>query len=732
MLIAGCSQNAASESLLTVTPSPTLPSPEIVKSSMPDSLSTVEEFYKAWESNDYQTMYSLLDNASKSTITENEFSNIYKNADQEMARVSLDYEIMNTQTSSQMAEVELSTVLGSAIVGDILRNQKISLNREDEDWRIAWDKGLILPEIADGNELSMQYDLNQRANIYDHDGDPLAIQTEATALGLYPDFINLDDDFGIVILAARVTGIPAPFIESMIRSALPGAYIPLGEVANDEDPSRLGILTSYGAVASGSYNSRLYPNGGTSPHVVGYVSSIQEDELTEYRLKGYQGGERVGRDGIEKWGESILGGKNGGTLMVLDQEGKPVAEIGSSPRQPGQEIFTTLDSATQLEAQHAIQSFRGAIVVLERDTGKLIAMVSSPGFNPNAYQFENINWNTMISEITNNPDNPHYNRGAQGQYPLGSVFKVITAAAALESGVYTPETIYECGYVFEELFGFPRYDWTYERFQEDGVTRPSGTLTLVEGLIRSCNPYFWHIGLDLYQRGLTTAISDMARGFGLGSLTGIEVIEEEAGQVPDPVSEVDAINLAIGQGDLLVTPLQVANFMAAIGNGGTLYKPQAIDKIVTEGGVETFSFAPEVFGTLPVSPGNLEAIKEGMIGVVSSEMPPGTAYRAFAGLDIPVAGKTGTATSGSGEPHSWFAGYTFAEKSEKPDIAVAVIVENIGDGSEFAAPVFRRIVETYFLGEPQKLYQWEAQLNVTRTPTPIVTDTPTPNPIINR
>jgi penicillin-binding protein 2 len=220
----------------------------------------------------------------------------------------------------------------------------------------------------------------------------------------------------------------------------------------------------------------------------------------------------------------------------------------------------------------------------------------------------------------------------------------------------------------------------------------------------------------------------MARGFGLGNITGIEVIEEESGQVPDPLSEVDAINLAIGQGDLQVTPLQVANFMAAIGNGGTLYRPQVVENIVTQDGDNVFLFEPEVIGELPVSQENLEAIQEGMVGVVSSEIPPGTAFRAFSGLEFPVAGKTGTATSGLGEPHSWFAGYSFAEQEDKPDIAIAVIIENIGDGSEYAAPVFRRIVETYFYGSPQKLYRWESQFNVTRTPTPIVTDTPTPEP----
>ena len=230
---------------------------------------------------------------------------------------------------------------------------------------------------------------------------------------------------------------------------------------------------------------------------------------------------------------------------------------------------------------------------------------------------------------------------------------------------------------------------------------------------------------------MTTAISDMARGFGLGSLTGIDAIDEEAGQIPDPQSPVDAINLAIGQGDMQVTPLQVARFIAAVGNGGTLYKPQLIEAIVPPGSTITTTFKAEPQGTLPLKPENLKLLQDALVGVVRSEIPAGTALRPFRGLEINVAGKTGTATAPSGEPHAWFAGYTFEERPDRPDIAVAVIAENAGEGSEIAAPIFRRIVELYFYGRALKLYRWEANFDVTRSPTAILTDTPTAQPGLN-
>jgi penicillin-binding protein 2 len=204
-------------------------------------------------------------------------------------------------------------------------------------------------------------------------------------------------------------------------------------------------------------------------------------------------------------------------------------------------------------------------------------------------------------------------------------------------------------------------------------------------------------------------------------------VDEEAGNIPEPTSDVDAINLAIGQGDMQVTPLQVARFVAAVGNGGTLYRPQIIEKIVGPDGTVSFQFKPEAQGTLPVKKANLELIQQAMLGVVRSQKPVGTAYRPMNGLDISVAGKTGTATTGS-TPHAWFAGYTLEGRADKPDIAIAVITEYAGEGSEISAPIFRRLVELYFYGRPLKIYRWEAAFDITKTPTVPVTETPTPLP----
>ena len=405
----------------------------------------------------------------------------------------------------------------------------------------------------------------------------------------------------------------------------------------------------------------------------------------------------------------------------------------------------TIDSNLQYYAQQSLTGFRGAVVVLERDTGRVLAMASSPGFDANLFEPSNYN-NSLLSELLNDAEQPLVNRATQGQYPLGSVFKVITFSAALESGLFLPETTLDCQYEWKGLPDRTLYDWTWEKCQEpiqagefcnSSRNTPSGLLTLPEGIMRSCNPWFWQIGLDLYNFDRGSDIANMARAFGFGAPTGIEQVSESPGQITDPPSLLDAVNQAVGQGDVLVTPLQVARMIAAVGNGGTLYRPQIIEKIQPIDGSPTVVFKPEARGTLPLRSDNLEVLQEALVSVV--ENPRGTANFRLRGMDFPVAGKTGTAESGSinGKPHAWFAGYTDCAEnaeeypvcSDKPDIAVAVIVENIGDGSEYGAPIFRRMIQVHYFGTPQSLFWWEASYGVPRTPTPIggiPTKTPKP------
>ncbi len=727
ILIIAISLQACSQSTPAPTPTPTATQPEELKSpaarttSVPDARLAAQAYLDAWVAEDYPGMYGMLTSLSQAAISAEDFEKFYRSIANEAALSSIQYAILSSLVMNPTsAQVGYRVTLSSILVGDLERETVMQLTLERGQWRVQWDETLVMPELANGNYLGMERYIPARANIYDRFGHALVAPADATAIGLRPALIDEEQVDALYAVLTRLTGMSADEIQATYADFPPGAdwYVPLGEAPASEVETRFGDLSGFSGLVLNYSRWRYYFGGGVAAHLLGYVSPIQAGQEDQYLRQGYRIDERVGQSGLEAWGEKYLSGTRGGALYLFNSQNQIVTKLAEKQAGPAEAIYTTLDRDFQAQVQRAIEGFRGAIVVLERDTGRVLAMASSPTFDPNAFEPNNYNYSAQLAEIYENPYNPLVNRATQGQYPLGSVFKIITMAAALESGRFTPESTYQCGYFFTELPGLQLNDWTYDHYLEDGETIPSGLLTLPEGLIRSCNPWFWHIGLDLYVNDLTTAVSEMARGFGLGKPTGIEGVEEEAGNIPDPGSEVDATNLAIGQGDTLVTPLQVAAFTAALGNGGTLYRPQVIEKIQPPEGAPRFEFKPQVNGTLPISPETLKVIQEAMRGVVASRNPFGTAWHRFTGLDIPVAGKTGTAQSGSGRPHAWFAGYTFAERENQPDIAIAVVVENIGEGSDYAAPIFRRVVELYFYDRPAKLYPWESSFYVVATPEP--------------
>jgi len=726
MLLVGCNKSDPEATQTEeLTPTPGLATPVVQTTQTPDVEASAVDYLNSWKDSDFQAMYELLDTASQAVISEEEFSQLYHDFAVELALESLDYRILSSFIDPAQAQVAVSVDYNSRLIEGLSREIILMLTLADGEWKIEWSKALIFPELAGENQLQLTRIVPSRGNIYDRNGSVIVAYAEAVSLGITPSQIKSKQEENLLNKLDRELDIPWQVIAAMYEDFPPDVdwYIPLGAISMDTIEGRLGSLQSYTTTGLllRIFEGRYYFSGGVAPQATGYVRWIQEAEEDDYRILGYSRDEKVGGQGLERWGEPYLSGDRGGILYVVDAEGEILSQLARSEAGPASEIYTTIDKEFQLEVQKALYGYNGAIVVMELDTGRVLAMVSNPHFDPNAFNSNYFNSNLLLQEYyKTDQKTPFLNRATQGLYPLGSVFKIITMAAGLESGEFQAGDIYDCGYYFEELGGVTLTDWTYDHFLEDGETLPSGDLTLSEGLMRSCNPYFWHIGLDLYRKGLTDAVSEMAKGFGLGSLTGIETIEEEAGNIPVPQSELDATNLAIGQGDTLVTPLQVAQFIAAIGNGGTIYRPQFVESIRTSGGEEIFSFEPQATSELPVSSSNLNIIKNAMIQVVEKPPPKaGTAYYRFRGLTerIAIAGKTGTAESGSGESHAWFAGYTNNQNENKPDIAVVVIAENAGEGSDVAAPVFRRVVELYF-NQVLRYYPWEAEIGVWYVPDP--------------
>ena len=736
LLCSSCSKESApkEQPASSNTPIPTLvaapaslPTPNLRITPAPDAEAAVHAYLDAWRNDSYEIMYAMLTQVSRDAINYDTFYARYTNIANEISLEDVQYEVLSSLVNPRNAQVAYNIHLSGVLFKDIQRTSTMVLSLEDGGWRIQWDEALMLPELSGGNKLWMDYQVPARGNIYDREGEVIVSQADAVALGIEANKVGPDYFYDILLSAWNAMGQRPDMEPNALLPALQKSYdnswfMGLGEVRSNA--LYKGFISFDGAVAL-EFSGRYYDLGGIAQHAVGYVSAIQSEEADEFRRKGYRIDQKVGRVGIELWGEDYLAGSRGGTLYVANPEGKVVTKIANKASIPSDSIYTTFLKDYQLRAQRTLNGFRGALVVMERDTGRILALASSPGFDPNAFESTNYNSSTQLTKIYQDDYTPLMNRATMGQYPLGSVFKIITMAAALESGLYTPETVYDCGFFFEELPGLKLNDWTWDHLQRGEDISPSGILTLPEGLMRSCNPFFWHIGLDLYRNNHAKDIANISRGFGLGQKTGVNGIspsEEESGNIVDPATEVDAVNNAIGQGQTLVTPIQVAAFVAAVGNGGTLYRPQLIEKVESASGEVLLQFKPEEVGKLPVKPENLLVIQEAMKSVVRDRR--GTAWRSFMST-MPVAGKTGTAQDPPHVSHAWFAGYTYANDPKKADIAAAVIVENQGEGSEYAAPIFRALVDIYFKGG-RVPFNWEVSIGVLPTPTSAVPVEPQP------
>lgn len=725
-----------------------LPPPAVTINSAPDAGAALGAYLEAYKADDYNAMYAMLSKVTTDALPLDQFAKRNRDALNEMSAGSFDYEILSALVNPVSAEVSYRVTYRTVLAGDIQRDMIARFSLEDGQWKLLWDDSNILPELAGGNVLRMDYKIPSRGEIYDSNGDPFAAQSDVYAFYVIPGNVTDESIGSLVQRVWTLCGISPEVLTQDILNTPDQFAIPLCEASAEESEVIRSVAPS--GLQWETYTSRYYFEQGTGSNVVGYTLFISAENLERYKRLGYQGSERVGQAGIEQWAEDYLAGEHGGTLYVVNPTtGQIVTNVGERDSKAAESVYLTLDRNLQFYAEKAIEGFRGAVVVMEVDTGRVLAMASSPNYDSNIFETNNPNSSERLAELYQRVDDPFLNRAAQGQYPLGSVFKIITMAAGMESGLYIPESTYDCQYDWTELPDAIRYDWTYQHCQDrlqsgrecnTGDSIPSSELlgrplTLAEGLMRSCNPFFWDIGHTLFLNNRQNDIAKMARAFGLGQPTGIGQVTEAAGNLSDPQTAVDVVNQAIGQGDMQVTPLQVARFIAALGNGGTLYRPQVVESVQPIEGPPTLVFKPEATGVLPVTPDRLQLIREAMIMVVKD--PNGTANFRLRGIQVPVAGKTGTAESGSGRPHAWFAGYTLCEEDvanypvceNKPDIAIAVVLENIGEGSDWAAPVFKRIVETYYFGSPQTIYWFESTFGVTETPTPfggIPTETPEP------
>ena len=723
LAILGCTPGpAVSEVDDSPTATATLPNPQVFVTPAPDVDGLIEVYMDAWRVDDYTSMYTLLSDESRRAISEEDFTTRYTSTAIALTLLfddGITYEILSRETNPNQAAARLFVNYNTNFFGTLSRDLEMSLVREGGEWRLEWHEGLIMPDLIGGNALEIVRQSTTRGNIYASNGLPIAAQEDAVAIGFIPS--NLDQNRMTLFYTtmARLTIYQIDEIREMLERALPNDYVPLGEATRAEVDANMGSISTLTGVYLNYYTSRFYFDGGLAPQTVGHLSYISEEEMDRYLRLGYSPNERFGATGLEYSFEDVLAGERGASLYLKDPNGQIISKLAERSAAPGQSINTTIEYGLQYRLQQSLGNYRGAIVVMEIDTGRVLAMVSNPQFDPNLFDINNQNFIYATNPYAQSND-PVFNRATNGQYPLGSVFKIVTMATALETGIYDQNDSIFCGHSIV-VCGNELFDWTLEK-----DFPPSGDLTLPGGLMRSCNPWFYLIGEQLMLTGNPDALIEMSRSFGLGRATGVDV-PEQPGNIPVQSTTCEQnVQLAIGQGEMTVTPVQVAAFTAAVGNGGTLYKPSLIDAIGPLNGDPTYTFEPEVNGSLPVSSENLTIIQNAMREVITN--PRGTARIQLSTLRYQPYGKTGTAQNPFGASHAWFAGYTRVENPDRPDIAVVVMLENAGEGSDMAAPVFRRAVSLYFsnYSDTGRVLPWEAYAYVVASPTPLPTETPVP------
>lgn len=547
--------------------------------------------------------------------------------------------------------------------------------------------GEYYANLADGNRIRIIPSMAPRGTFFDRNGVPLVMNRPGFTVSLLPLSAPVSDE--VIQRLSNLLKISVKDIREKVDAH--SGFDPI-HIKQDVTPDIVSIIEEqknlYPGVVIEVQPVRDYVLKQEGAHTFGYVSEISDAELEKRKAEGYKSGDIVGKFGLEKIYDKEVRGVNGGEQVEVDVTGKPVQVLGMKEPVPGADLYLTIDKNIQEAAERAVDEQLAAInahaaaaVVMNPQTGEILALVSRPAFDPNlfAHGISTKDWNA----INNNPYHPMDNKAITGEYPPGSTFKIVTGTAALAAGKVTPE---------EKIFDSGHH-WIIPKGNADGEAL--GWLNFIEAMAHSDNVYFYEMGNRL---GIDT-LEHYSRMFGLGKVTGIDLPYEAEGLVASreykrKVYEDDwylseTFDAAIGQGFNLVTPLQAAMVMGEIAANGKRYRPHLVNRIMSQDGKLIKDFQPELLSELEVSPHVIQLVQTGLHDVTKY----GTAARTFQGFPIDIAGKTGTAENSHGRDHGWFVAYG---PFNYPTVVVAVIVEQGGYGAQSAVPIGRKILEAAF------------------------------------
>jgi penicillin-binding protein 2 len=572
--------------------------------------------------------------------------------------------------------------------------------------------------LSENNRIRIKRILGTRGMIYDQRGELLVDSRPSFDLLFVPEDAQ-DPEATLRQLARHLGRQESEFLENFQQNKNRSAFddIVLGK---DVDWSTVVAVETHQLDLPGvtlrARPRRNYADGPAGAHVLGYLGEIGPRQLKTYKESGYTLGDEIGQYGLEKTLEQYLRGRGGGQQVEVDAVGRRVRVLSEVISGPGYTVHLTLDRKLQQAAFEALHGKEGSIVALDVYSGAILAMASTPAFDPNVFArgIKGEEWRGLIKDRLR----PLNNRAIQGQYPPGSTFKVVMAIAGLEEAAIHPDAkIPDPGF-------FPFGNRNFRDWKKEG----HGAVDLHKSLVESCDVYYYTLGTRLG----VDKIAKWARAFGLGEKSGALLDDEKAGLIPDtewkrkrfrqPWYPGETPSVAIGQGYVTVTPLQLANMMAAVANGGTLYRPRLVSRVESVEGQRVFEQGPEIIRRIEIKPDTLSRVRSALADVVFGDRGTGKAARSPL---ITLAGKTGTAQvvemKGAylkseqlayfNRDHAWFVAYAPAEK---PEIAIAVLIEHGGHGGSAAAPMAKIVAEKYAELKNSPPVQQEARADADR------------------
>lgn len=576
-------------------------------------------------------------------------------------------------------------------------------------WTMQVLNGAAYAKEAVSNRVRRVTTEAPRGRILDRSGAPLV--TNRASMGVFVAHEQKDNS-ALLSRLSTVLDTPVSDIKDRVSSVREAPLAPR-IVAIDVSQEAVAYIAEHPELFEGvevrPQAVRVYPRGNLAAHVLGYTGEISQEQLQGQNSSGYEYGDSVGRAGAELSFEKVLQGDHGQEVLEVDAKGRARRVIEQTDPVPGRDVVLTIDSRVQAVAEKALgqalvdahkdkfpKAAAGAAVALDVKSGEVLAMASLPTYDPSIFLggVSKKEWRSLNSTDS---DFPLTNRATQGQYPAASTFKAMTGLGALQNRFIGTGFTFDCVGTWTEM----GKQWKKFCWNKSG----HGNEDFYEAIKDSCDSYFYHLGYMFY-RDKGEKLQKFARTFGFGEKSGLDLPGEASGRVPDAAWKAayntdypeyrqwlpgDTVNLAIGQGDLLVTPLQLADAYAGIANGGKVMRPHVLRAVLRPDGKPALVSQPQVAFDSKTSGRNISAMREGLREVTTQ----GTAKGAFSDFRVSVAGKTGTAQVAGKDDYAWFVGFAPAEH---PKYCVAVLVEQGGHGGSIAAPAARQILAS-LLGE---------------------------------